>query len=278
VSSEAARSGRLRCLWMDLTASVQIADASQMLATDCEVLRTQGIDPDRIEGESPDFIVLEFDYPSRTELSRACALKQHFSRIPMVVVTVQHSEALAVWFFRQRFYDYLVQPISAKETAECMQRLRSVISLRSSQEVRALDRTRQPVPQEAPAASTRPYALQPAVNFIERNYHQRMSVAMVASVCNMPAFRFGREFKETFGIEFRDYVLRFRIREACRLLRNPNASVTEVGYSVGFSEPSYFTKMFKKLVGCPPSAVVGREDLDVSGLRDLPSRNYQHSV
>jgi len=100
------------------------------------------------------------------------------------------------------------------------------------------------------------------LTMVERNYHQRLRVTDAADKCGLPPFRFGREFKETFGMDFRDFVLRYRIREACRLLRNPKASITEVGYSVGFSEPSYFTKMFKKFVGRCPSDVVGTADLD----------------
>ena len=93
----------------------------------------------------------------------------------------------------------------------------------------------------------------------------------------MQPFRFGRLFKDEFGIDFREYVMRYRIREACRLFRNPNAQVSEVAYAVGFSEPSYFTKTFKRLVGARPSEVVGRQDLEFSVTKDLP-RNSTSSL
>ena len=72
-------------------------------------------------------------------------------------------------------------------------------------------------------------------------------------------------------------MVRYRIREACRLLRNPNAQVSEIAYAVGFSEPSYFTKTFKKLVGTPPSQVVGRQDLEFTITEKDPYRDSMSS-
>jgi AraC-like DNA-binding protein len=96
---------------------------------------------------------------------------------------------------------------------------------------------------------------------VAAQYFQPLTVSVAAAACRMLPFKFGRQFKETYGMDFRDYVVRFRIREACRLLRNPDAQISEVGYAVGFSEPAYFTKTFKKLIGVPPSHVVGNQAL-----------------
>ena len=66
-------------------------------------------------------------------------------------------------------------------------------------------------------------------------------------------FQFSRLFKETYGLTFQDYVLRFRIREACRLLRNPAAEIAETAFLVGFNDPSYFGKIFRRYMDCSPS-------------------------
>ena len=62
-------------------------------------------------------------------------------------------------------------------------------------------------------------------------------------------------FKDAFGMTFRDYVVRLRLKEAGRLLQNPQASVTEVAYTVGFNDISYFSRMFKRHFGVSPSAM-----------------------
>jgi AraC-like DNA-binding protein len=73
----------------------------------------------------------------------------------------------------------------------------------------------------------------------------------------MSPFRFSRGFKEAFGIAFRDYVVRYRLRQAYSLLKNPNISITDVAFSVGFSEVSYFSRIFKKYFGVSPSERFG---------------------
>ena len=252
----------LKCLWMNLANSVQIAEIPASINRHCHVIRTTGFDEGAVRRDGPDFIVLEFDYPSRRDLARAATFKQDFSHVPMVAVSVQHSEALALWFFRARFYDFLVQPLATPEVTNCLAKIKDLRQLRANQDTRTAVRVTEELPNEAPSSTSTRSRLMPALTLVERNYHQRLLVTDAAEKCGLPPFRFGREFKETFGMDFRDFVLRFRIREACRLLRNPSVSIAEVGYSVGFSEPSYFTKMFKKLVGKCPSDVIGTSDLD----------------
>ena len=56
-----------------------------------------------------------------------------------------------------------------------------------------------------------------------------------------------------FGITFREYLLRFRIREACIRLASGAAPVTEIAYAVGFHDGSYFARMFRRYTGMLPS-------------------------
>ena len=48
-------------------------------------------------------------------------------------------------------------------------------------------------------------------------------------------------------------MVRYRIVEACRELRHPNVPVTNVAHSVGFNDPSYFARVFRRFVGVSPS-------------------------
>jgi YesN/AraC family two-component response regulator len=43
-----------------------------------------------------------------------------------------------------------------------------------------------------------------------------------------------------------------RIRYACRLLDTTTLTVREVGYRVGYEDPYYFSRMFRKLMGLSP--------------------------
>ena len=45
---------------------------------------------------------------------------------------------------------------------------------------------------------------------------------------------------------FRDFVVRVRIQRAAELMRQPNVSVTEAAFGVGFNDLSYFARMFRR--------------------------------
>lgn len=50
-----------------------------------------------------------------------------------------------------------------------------------------------------------------------------------------------------------EYLTRFRIDEACVLLRSQGLSVSEAAFSSGFSDQLYFSRVFKRYKGVPPS-------------------------
>ncbi|MBQ9357134.1 MAG: helix-turn-helix domain-containing protein [Prevotella sp.] len=59
--------------------------------------------------------------------------------------------------------------------------------------------------------------------------------------------------KSVFGTSPGNYLLNQRIEHACQLLRQPNIYVADVAYRCGFSDPKYFSRCFKKLVGQTPT-------------------------
>ena len=93
----------------------------------------------------------------------------------------------------------------------------------------------------------------PALAYIESNFRDKITSAQVAKACSMDAFKFSRTFKAAFGITFKEYLVRIRIKEACRLLEKPDISITEVAYLCGFSDASYFSKVFRRFAGVCPS-------------------------
>ena len=63
----------------------------------------------------------------------------------------------------------------------------------------------------------------------------------------------GKLFKEQTGEFFNDYLLRIRIEEAKRLLLENRLRMGEIASAVGFSNQSYFNRMFRKSCGVSPA-------------------------
>ena len=62
-----------------------------------------------------------------------------------------------------------------------------------------------------------------------------------------------RIFKKELGLSPWDYLNRYRVWLACRLLRNTGSSVNEVAIATGFQDQAYFCRVFKKIRGYRPS-------------------------
>ena len=60
-------------------------------------------------------------------------------------------------------------------------------------------------------------------------------------------------FSQTLGIRFNDYLHYLRISEACKLLRNTDYSITEIGDAVGYNTPRTFNRAFLKQTGTTPT-------------------------
>lgn len=93
-----------------------------------------------------------------------------------------------------------------------------------------------------------------ALRFIQYNYANDIGISDIARYVGISRSQLYRAFLEDFGISPHTYLQRYRINEACSLLRNPNYSIAEVAGSVGFNDPLYFSRVFKSIKQCPPSA------------------------
>lgn len=205
----------------------------------------------------PRVVCFDFDFPTKPGLKALQETKYNWTRIPILMLTVQHSEALAVWAFRSKVWDYLVKPIARTELQHCLVSLREMLELQHLQPQNRVPATiRSTIPEEnrirGPRGSS-PLQLAPAIEYVEKSFREKISSAEAAHRCNQSGFQFSRLFKETYGLTFQDYVMRFRIREACRLLKNPAAEIADIAFLVGFNDPSYFSKMFRRYMNCSPS-------------------------
>lgn len=80
-----------------------------------------------------------------------------------------------------------------------------------------------------------------------------LSLKGLAAQWHISAAYLGKLFKEQTGEYFNDYLLRIRIEEAKRLLLGSRLRMGEIASEVGFSNQSYFNKMFRKSCGISPA-------------------------
>ncbi len=99
-----------------------------------------------------------------------------------------------------------------------------------------------------------------AVQYFHANYNQPISIEDYAAEHNMSVSWFIRNFKEYTNVTPAQYILSLRISNARTLLENTAYNVSEISNIVGYENPLYFSRIFKKQCGMSPSEF--RKQLD----------------
>lgn len=89
--------------------------------------------------------------------------------------------------------------------------------------------------------------------YIAENMVEELDLDTVAAKFNLSCYYFSRTFKEIVGYNFSDYINILRIKKAKELLRDNSISIKEICFSVGYNDPNYFSKVFKKYEGRSPT-------------------------
>ncbi|MEW4428020.1 AraC family transcriptional regulator [Paenibacillus pabuli] len=91
--------------------------------------------------------------------------------------------------------------------------------------------------------------------YIEQNYWKStLTVAEIVQAVNLERSYLFRRFKEATGESISVYITACRIRRACELLKSSRLSIQSIAYSVGYNDPLYFSRVFKKATSHTPSA------------------------
>ena len=90
------------------------------------------------------------------------------------------------------------------------------------------------------------------MKYIDENYETRITLKTIADKYSFNTTYLSSYFKENTGVNIFEYLLKVRIENAKKLLKNSNLQINEISEKVGFSEYRYFCRTFKKEVGIPP--------------------------
>lgn len=97
-------------------------------------------------------------------------------------------------------------------------------------------------------------AIKRACKYINQNFkNSDISLEKTANHCNLSTFYLSKIFKADKKLNFINYLTELRICEAKKLLRDSNLSIKEIAESIGYNDPNYLTRVFKKLEKVSPS-------------------------
>ena len=88
--------------------------------------------------------------------------------------------------------------------------------------------------------------------YIDAHLHEKLTLKQLAKQCNMSPTYLTNLFTSRIGISLMHYCIFRKLTRARRLLTDSKMNISEISYSLGFSDPNHFTRIFKKYYGCSP--------------------------
>ena len=112
----------------------------------------------------------------------------------------------------------------------------------------------QAAPQRVLRGGLPAYKLHRVLDDMHARLSEPFNLGRLAALAELSEFHFSRVFKQATGMSPSRYLIRLRMEQARRLLRESGHAIIDVGLAVGYSSPSHFAQVFRKETGVAPGA------------------------
>ena len=95
--------------------------------------------------------------------------------------------------------------------------------------------------------------LDSTLDYLRKNIDKSLNLQNMADHAQLSKSHFARLFKEQTSYAPVDYFIRLKLQRACMQLSFTRQTIREISMSVGYQDPYYFSRLFKKIIGKSPS-------------------------
>lgn len=200
-------------------------------------------------------VLIDCGFKARMGLKILKEIKKVKPQIPVILITDQSSEEIAIAALKSGVREYFKKPVNLlvlRNTIEELIRLK-----RKSMNIRlpfGQTRNNFPAPDGLPNDKKFTPHLSKIFMYIEDNLSEDITLKTLAESARMSRCHFARYFKKELGISPMKYVNALRVERSKKLLRTTDSLITAIAFQVGYNDVNRFIRHFKKLTGKTPTA------------------------
>ena len=212
------------------------------------------------EGWIPDMIVTDLMMPEMNGIELINNVRNDFniSHIPIILITAKHEDDTQLKAMKYGADGYIAKPFTMEllmakidNMLERRKNLLSSLSYAAGGETRGKVEF---VPQEIVITDRDEQLISKVMTWLEENVSDaEVTVEQLASYVGMGRTSMYNKIKGLTGKSPVELILDFRMEKATYYLKSGQYSVSETSYKVGFSDPGYFSRSFKKHFGMTPA-------------------------
>ncbi|WP_440961738.1 response regulator transcription factor [Paenibacillus nitricinens] len=191
-----------------------------------------------------DLLITDIKMPRMDGFMLIEQVRGYMEDLPIAVLSGFSEFEYARRAIRHGVIDYLLKPIDKTQLYELLKRVEDTKkkSVKDQEEI---------ISQAADGGEH--YVVEQTKSILEREYDQNFELERLAETVGMNASYLSRLFKIKTGQTITEYLIQIRITKAKELLiEHPDLKNYEIADKVGYSDPVYFNKLFKKMCGMTP--------------------------
>lgn len=200
-----------------------------------------------LERNDVDVVFTDIKMPIMNGLELSKKIYETYRDIFVVIISGYNNFEYAREAIKYRVTDYLCKPVDLLELKSLLKELKDKIDKRDS--------TLSPSTQESVYSKSLGDLQETLVTYIKENFKDHITTDLLAEKFDCTEDNINRLLKKSIGSSLRKYIIQLRVSEAKKILRScDDLDIQTVGDIVGYSDPYYFSRIFKKYTTLTPSA------------------------
>ena len=185
----------------------------------------------------PHIVFTDIRMPGQDGLTMLAGLRSEFPDMQVTVLTGYRDFSYAQEAIRLGVTRFLLKPSKLDEILEALSAM--------TERVRALPAD--DAGDNAGSLQAGHYLVRRALAYMQQHDAEKLTLSELADVCYVSQWHLSKLLNRYAGKGFNDILNTLRIEEARRLLADPSLKIGDIGEMVGYADPAYFAKVFKKL-------------------------------
>ncbi len=186
----------------------------------------------------PNIIFMDLMIPEMDGLTTIQEIRKFLPNSCITILSAYSDFSYAQKAISFQVFEYVLKPIKPIALKEIFGKM---LKSKSRGHARAENKHEE---QCVEARDDRPNFIEESIKYIEEHFKEKLTLEMVASKVFVNPKYFSHVFKKDMGVAFTDYIIQLRIQYACRLLETTNYQAYRISDECGFSDPSYFNRVF----------------------------------
>lgn len=205
--------------------------------------------------EAVQIAILDIEMPGIKGIDVAEMIRRESEDCCIIFLTAYDKFEYARRAITLRAMEYLLKPYSERELLSVVEEALRRAGQEEKQHGQEQPAEEQETGEELPGEEQNRLSVMVSMveEYLRENYWKDISMQDAARAVHYSDAYFCKMFKQQYGVNFTAYLTDFRIEEAKKMLRQPNVNIKEIGGKVGYEDPTYFARVFRRVTGQTPS-------------------------